>query len=59
VINDTFGHPIGDSVRIEVGQRLQHVVRAADSITRLSADEFGVLMFGFDRIRHASINGSG
>jgi diguanylate cyclase (GGDEF)-like protein len=48
VINDTFGHPIGDSVLTEVGQRLQRVVRAADSITRLSADEFGILMFGFD-----------
>jgi diguanylate cyclase (GGDEF)-like protein len=44
VVNDTFGHPIGDQVLIEVARRLEHAMRPGDVIGRLGGDEFvGVL----------------
>lgn len=44
-INDTYGHPIGDSVLKEVGLRLQAVVRdTGDHVARLGGDEFGVVL---------------
>ncbi len=44
VINDTFGHPVGDQVLIEVAHRLEHAMRPGDVIGRLGGDEFvGVL----------------
>ena len=42
-INDTYGHAIGDNVLIEVSARLKANARAADTIARLSGDEFFVL----------------
>lgn len=45
-INDTYGHPIGDSVLIEVGQRLVRNVRAGDMVARLGGDEFAVIQRG-------------
>ena len=42
-MNDTYGHAIGDAVLIEVSARLKAAVRAADTVARLSGDEFFVL----------------
>ncbi|MGT2504747.1 diguanylate cyclase domain-containing protein (plasmid) [Bradyrhizobium guangxiense] len=43
-INDTFGHPAGDSVLREVGLRLRAIVRnTADPVARLGGDEFGIV----------------
>ncbi len=43
-INDTFGHDVGDSVLSMIAQRLQLQVRAGDTVSRRSGDEFLVLM---------------
>ena len=48
VLNDTFGHATGDVVLAEAGRRLAHIARAGDSAARLSADEFGLVMAGFE-----------
>ncbi|MEY2434293.1 MAG: hypothetical protein QOC92_4018 [Acidimicrobiaceae bacterium] len=44
VINDTFGHNMGDHVLVEVANRLRDCVRAEDTIGRFAGDEFTVLV---------------
>jgi diguanylate cyclase (GGDEF)-like protein/PAS domain S-box-containing protein len=43
-INDNHGHPIGDSVLVEVAGRLLACVRAGDLVARLGGVEFMVLL---------------
>ncbi|EPQ9967818.1 bifunctional diguanylate cyclase/phosphodiesterase [Vibrio vulnificus] len=43
-INDQLGHYVGDQVLKVVAQRLCHHVSDAQSITRISGDEFAVLL---------------
>lgn len=43
-INDSLGHDAGDRVLIEVGRRLQRVVRETDTVARLGGDEFVVCL---------------
>jgi diguanylate cyclase (GGDEF)-like protein len=43
-VNDTHGHDVGDSLLTLVGQRLQSGVRAGDTVSRRSGDEFLLLM---------------
>lgn len=40
VINDTYGHQVGDDVLIQVARRLAAVVRPGDTLARVSGDEF-------------------
>ncbi|MEX3901765.1 EAL domain-containing protein, partial [Paraburkholderia sp. BR10954] len=45
-VNDSLGPLVGDEVLCAVGQRLDDARRAGDTVARLSADEYGVLMDG-------------
>lgn len=49
-INDQFGHGVGDSVLIEIAERLRTTVRSRDLVARLSGDEFVILL---DRVQGA------
>ncbi len=42
-VNDRFGHPVGDKLLREVGQRLNQTVRSGDLAARIGGDEFAVI----------------
>ncbi|RAK38405.1 diguanylate cyclase (GGDEF)-like protein [Actinoplanes lutulentus] len=49
LINDTFGHAMGDRVLTAVGERMRSCVRSQDLVARLGGDEFAVVLgFGFE-----------
>ncbi len=41
-VNDTFGHPVGDQLLIEVAARLRDSVRRGDVVARFGGDEFAI-----------------
>jgi diguanylate cyclase (GGDEF)-like protein len=45
-VNDRFGHEAGDHALIEIGRRVQAVVRSSDTVARLGGDEFVVVCEG-------------
>ncbi len=44
IINDSFGHEVGDMLIKEMAQRLSSCVRQADTVARLGGDEFVLLL---------------
>ena len=44
LINDTYGHEIGDYFLIEVARRLRYCTREEDTVARLGGDEFVILL---------------
>lgn len=45
-VNDTMGHPVGDALLQQVGQRLQSTVGDSGRVGRLGGDEFKVVLPG-------------
>jgi diguanylate cyclase (GGDEF)-like protein/PAS domain S-box-containing protein len=43
-INDGLGHPVGDQVLQTVARRLSTQIRGADTVARLSGDEFAIIL---------------
>ncbi|GAA3273044.1 diguanylate cyclase [Dactylosporangium vinaceum] len=43
LVNDTYGHPVGDRLLIAVAERLRSAVEPEDVLVRLGGDEFAVM----------------
>jgi diguanylate cyclase (GGDEF)-like protein/PAS domain S-box-containing protein len=48
IINDTHGHPAGDSVLVDVGRRLRRSIRSYDTVGRWGGEEFCVILPGLE-----------
>ena len=46
MINDTYGHPVGDEVLVAVSQRMLNVLKKTDVLARYGGEEFALLMVG-------------
>ncbi len=43
-VNDTLGHPAGDRLLVEIGQRISRCIRTGDTLARMGGDEFTILL---------------
>ncbi len=48
-VNDTLGHPAGDTLLVEIARNLQAVLRPGDRAGRLGGDEFVLILQGVDQ----------
>jgi len=53
IVNDTYGHSMGDKVLMAAGQRLVSLVRKSDTVARVGGDEYLVLLPKINRIEDA------
>jgi diguanylate cyclase (GGDEF)-like protein len=49
-VNDTYGHPVGDALLVQMARQLQSVVRKVDTLARIGGDEFAVIYSEFQEI---------
>lgn len=46
VVNDRYGHDVGDQLLVKVAERLQNTLQGGDTLARLGGDEFVLLLGG-------------
>jgi diguanylate cyclase (GGDEF)-like protein len=55
LVNDLYGHDVGDQLLVAVAERLAAVVRPGDTLARLSGDEFVILCEDLDDPSQANV----
>jgi len=44
LINDSYGHSVGDEILVGTANRLKHCIRGSDIVTRMGGDEFLIVI---------------
>ena len=52
LVNDSFGHAVGDSLIKSVAKRLRENIRNSDTLTRHGGDEFTILIPDLTTVKH-------
>lgn len=55
IVNDTWGHAVGDRLLQEVADRMRNCLREGDTLSRWGGDEFTLLMPQIDRSNEAEL----
>jgi diguanylate cyclase (GGDEF)-like protein/PAS domain S-box-containing protein len=53
VVNDSLGHSAGDQLLITIATRIQQCLRPEDTVSRLSGDEFAILLNDVQNVNDA------
>lgn len=53
VINDSFGHRVGDQLLVAIARKLETIVRCTDTVARLGGDEFVILLDPIENVNDA------
>ena len=48
-VNDTYGHPVGDQVLIELSRAIAATLRSEDVFARYGGEEFAIILRGIDQ----------
>ncbi len=54
MINDSYGHTLGDQLLIKISKRLKACMRSGDTVARLGGDEFTILLEDIQHIQEAT-----
>ena len=55
LVNDLYGHAVGDQLLVAVAERLTAVTRPGDTLARMSGDEFVILCEDLDEAAQADV----